>query len=626
MGNFSNDPQARLADSVNKRYVGVRMQQAVPVLDADWNLLEDLRRSEFESMGTWFIGNGVPAGNDGFDIFPVSQANDFGIRNGLCIVSGKLTVNSADTSYVTQPNFAASLSPPVTALATPVADKSFIAYLDVWEHEVDSQQDPTLIDNRIGVETAVRLMRDWVVRVARIPEDIPLVPPSGHLFLQLAQINRKAANPNITVDMLQDLRDTQLAINRKIEVRNSAGTVVVDNARFGQMLTNTRNNVLALSLYVSTVFNSPSTALMSGEILGLQALEVISHASDAGLALVNSHSVANPGALQYLFQLYDAENNFLNVWQNVVLLLGAGTKKYANYQVFIGELAALLNQPTAGTFVGLQTALNTGDLVSAVTTQEQIASLFGAAGNANIPHGGIKILLVTTPAGILTTGQPVTFGFQVTSATTLADTYVVSVLPQAGWPRVVVDAGGNPITNSKVAIPAAPGQTTIFVNVTVQTGSSGLQLRVTSVSNPAEIDQLSNQFTLTQGQASPLGENKILFRTSITSGGVIDPASGNIDVKLNQKCTLSVQVINNTGSDATFALQLTTSSETAVNSWTAAYKGDASVPIPNGGVVSEPMEITPNAGAVSVQLQYTASATIAGETVSATLVIGCAAV
>ncbi|HZD93955.1 MAG TPA: hypothetical protein VE133_06855, partial [Candidatus Sulfotelmatobacter sp.] len=104
MGNFSNDPQTRLTESAGKQYVGVRMQQAVPILDADWNLLEDLRRREFETMGRWFIGDGAPAGSDAFRILP-GNANDFGIRKGIFIAGGKLTEAAADTTYTTQPNF-----------------------------------------------------------------------------------------------------------------------------------------------------------------------------------------------------------------------------------------------------------------------------------------------------------------------------------------------------------------------------------------------------------------------------------------------------------------------------------------------------------------------------------------
>src|SRR2546425_2105779 len=67
-GNFSLDPGARLQDAVAKHYVGVRMQQGVPLLDADWNELEDLRRYELKSLIERFIGDGVPDGNDGFRV------------------------------------------------------------------------------------------------------------------------------------------------------------------------------------------------------------------------------------------------------------------------------------------------------------------------------------------------------------------------------------------------------------------------------------------------------------------------------------------------------------------------------------------------------------------------------
>jgi hypothetical protein len=627
MGNFSNDPQARLIESTGKQYVGVRMQQAVPILDADWNLLEDLRRREFETMGRWFIGDGVPAGSDAFRILPGANPNDFGIRQGLFIAVGKLTEAVANTTYATQPNFGSpDVTPPVTALTTPVANKSFIAYLDVWEREVDSQKDPALVDAHIGVETAIRLKRDWVVRVARVPEDVPglSTPPVGHVFVQLAKIDRTAGNANITVDMIHDLRETQLTINRKIEVRDGVGTIVVDNTRFGAMLKNTRDSVLAFSNYLTTVYNSPSVSLMAGEILGLQAIEVISHAADAGLAMVNAHNLASNGALQYMSQLYDGQNNFFNVWHSVVLQLGSPTKKYAGYQVFVNQLDALLHQPLIGPFTGLLKALQMGDLTAAVTTQEQIASLFSTAGNANVPHGSIQVILANSPAGVLSLGQVARFEFKIKSATTVAGVYTASILPQAGWPRIVVDSAGNPIPNNKIPIGPSPSVVSVFVDVTVQAGSSGLQLRLTSDTNPAEIDQTSNVFTLTQGQPAPLGEDKIQFRVSNVSNGSIDPSSGAISITRTQKSTITVQVTNNTGQSATFALALAKNAETPAGTWTATYKGDASIPIPNGGFVSEQMDITPSGTATSVQLQFTASATISGSPVTAQLIIPCA--
>jgi hypothetical protein len=59
--------------------VGVRIQQAVPLLD-------DLRRLEHEVLGRWFVGSGVPSGNDGFRIsadLAGSDVNDLTIQADL---------------------------------------------------------------------------------------------------------------------------------------------------------------------------------------------------------------------------------------------------------------------------------------------------------------------------------------------------------------------------------------------------------------------------------------------------------------------------------------------------------------------------------------------------------------
>lgn len=68
MGNFSRNTFDAL-----KHYVGVRMQQGVPLVDADWNELEDIRRFELQAFLKWFVGDGVPSGNDGFKIAPAAQ-------------------------------------------------------------------------------------------------------------------------------------------------------------------------------------------------------------------------------------------------------------------------------------------------------------------------------------------------------------------------------------------------------------------------------------------------------------------------------------------------------------------------------------------------------------------------
>lgn len=87
-GNFSRNTFDKL-----KHYVGVRLQQGVPIVDADWNELEDIRKYELETFLKWFVGNGVPLGNDGFKIEQVHEAGhirlsmsgEFGMRTTLTI-------------------------------------------------------------------------------------------------------------------------------------------------------------------------------------------------------------------------------------------------------------------------------------------------------------------------------------------------------------------------------------------------------------------------------------------------------------------------------------------------------------------------------------------------------------
>ena len=92
-GNFSKKGEDTF--DPEKRYVGIRLQQGVPLLDRDWNELEDIRRYEEWKLRKWYVGNGTP--DDGFKISAVEQsANDFRIAAGRCIVDGFEAVNEPE--------------------------------------------------------------------------------------------------------------------------------------------------------------------------------------------------------------------------------------------------------------------------------------------------------------------------------------------------------------------------------------------------------------------------------------------------------------------------------------------------------------------------------------------------
>jgi hypothetical protein len=235
MGNFSRDTFDEL-----KHYVGVRLQQGVPLVDADWNEQEDIRRYELQAFLKWFVGNGVPEGNDGFCILPVTDetGNDFIIKGGdgtaegagRCLVEGWDVINESNLKYSAQPLFENETLAekwgvePVNKLEPPAeGDRTDTVYLDVWEREVDADEDETLVNPDIGVETCVRLKREWVVRVAQGTSETEFdAPPEGHVYYPLATLTRRVSGGDpIEADDITDLRFTHLAVGT-----NTTGVVV----------------------------------------------------------------------------------------------------------------------------------------------------------------------------------------------------------------------------------------------------------------------------------------------------------------------------------------------------------------------------------------------------------------
>ena len=334
MGNFSKDTFDKL-----KHYVGVRLQQGVPLVDADWNEQEDIRRYELQAFLKWFVGNGVPEGNDGFRIIsivnkiiltskkneegvssvevnqenstaakilgfgpsnylasraapPAAQltgevtgdfefkekgltlvvsangmpketvtfrrgtftaaqvaeainsamknltasagdGNDFDIKGGdgtaegagRCLVEGWDAINESDLKYSAQPLFDNKKLAggkkwdvePVKPLTTPKLNRTDTVYLDVWEREVNALEDKDLFnrDIGVGVETCVRLKREWVVRVAQGTNETKQLdaPPVGHVYYPLATLERVAKKAAINQKDIKDLRRTGVAVS-----------------------------------------------------------------------------------------------------------------------------------------------------------------------------------------------------------------------------------------------------------------------------------------------------------------------------------------------------------------------------------------------------------------------------
>jgi hypothetical protein len=222
-------------------YVNVRLQQGVPIVDSDLNELDDVRKFELRAFLKWFVGDGVPAGNDGFRIgggldndvtisagVPAGAADaepeDTALRHvGRLLVDGVDVIIKKDVRYSGQPlhasqpgaaELAAKLRVPVApALAESASDATLVAYLDVWERLLSPADEPDLVHAGLGVETCARMVRDWVVRIgAVLPAPGTAGFLVGHLYYPLAAITRRANTAAIAVTDVRDLRERGLLV------------------------------------------------------------------------------------------------------------------------------------------------------------------------------------------------------------------------------------------------------------------------------------------------------------------------------------------------------------------------------------------------------------------------------
>lgn len=208
-GNFTNDKK----DTFNprNRYIGIRLQQGVPLLDRDWNELEDIRRYEEMALRRWYIGNGSP--DNGFKISALdTPANDFKIGTGRCMVEGFEAVNDPQhydksvNSYTEQQSIDATipdLTPPPATV-----DRVDTVYLDVWIEEVKSEgaDDPLHNPQDLNEPTTVRHKLMWRVRVAG-PGVNYKTDTTYHHYYELAKITRKKGTTTITDADIEDLRE-----------------------------------------------------------------------------------------------------------------------------------------------------------------------------------------------------------------------------------------------------------------------------------------------------------------------------------------------------------------------------------------------------------------------------------
>jgi hypothetical protein len=202
-GDFSNNG----VDTFDplKQYIGIRLQQGVPLLDRDWNELEDIRRYFERSLGADYIGDGSPA-TGGFQVTPpaFSAPNDVVISAGRLMAAGLNLWNPADLLFSEQG----------TRQTLPVLAEAAVLTLYVQPDvlRIDQTADPALANSQdVNIETCLRDKLTW--QAAVIPTGNPL--PAG--AVALAQLSLPANGGQVTASMITDLRRPLLNLGATID-------------------------------------------------------------------------------------------------------------------------------------------------------------------------------------------------------------------------------------------------------------------------------------------------------------------------------------------------------------------------------------------------------------------------
>lgn len=684
MGKFSRDPKTRLDDARSKHYVSVRMQQGVPLVDDDLNLLEGLRRIEFEDDGKWILGNGVPLRSNGFRIvaipggnvntinlrsktigtrlsrlkvdlatssaaaalgfnvtnsssqrfgtspaqltgnraapFPLANGNtlvvkaddnppetitfltaafaniaaataaevsavintalnvsaqagtgnDFIITGGdgttenagRILVDGQMALNETDLKYSEQPLFANTVLAQlwqvaaVNNLTTPAVNETHVAYLDLWNREVDSNEDTELVDTRIGIETTRRLRREWVVRIATA-NNFPAVEaarPAGHTFYRLAHIDRVGGQARIDNPMISDERETDLALRKEVSYRALDGSVQVTSAAMLARLAETRDNIRDFILFLTSKFVAPDSAYAAGEVIGIETLVAIANLAEHGIALLNAKSLDTKGALLLFGQILDAEKRFVSTWETAVLPIvkPAGKIYDTAFKDVIARIKTFVTGPAPIGFVPLEAALQQKNLFEALRSQAQINSSF--ASEIDRPIGTLLLTYLGSISPTIVKNVPFDLRYKVTGTVSPRDDLDVEVLLGAGWQSTVKNSNGSTPLN----IAFGPGTDSREFLVTVQppnldVATSQFNLRVSARHNTSGLTHSSTPKNLAVGQPPPSSEQDFAIAVGTTNVVLVGDAF-RVPINLTS-ANITFRVFNNTNSSVPVALE-----------------------------------------------------------------------
>ena len=495
-----------------RHYIGVRMQQAVPLIDSDWNDAHDIHRREMEILIRNFIGDGVPGLGQGFAIAPVEVDNDFAIQPGLLIVSGWQVINPALLLYSDLSRFEGGS----TDLNSPSGNRFDIVYLDTYEIETTASgnsSDERLVNNAIGIETTARLERVWTIRVAENASDFSALTLNepGHKYYPLARLHR-TTSARIQAYMIEDLRRLGLTLTDGIKAPMyvSRGGELLDPARFSAMLHLTREVIR----YWQENGLFPIVLVSASSWLAYQnAVNEIFNIAAAAEVNSDTFNLDNNGGLSIMQKLVDAQQLLLSV-----------IRTYPGSDLSIVDLYEDYLDGDPGVIDGIQSALDNQDLLGAVQGQEELLDFLGLS-MGDLPTGNITVVMESVvPATPLTTAT-FTITYSVASGLTTPSTpEVFDLTTDVSDTRWAASLNVSQITLA----PGGSGSVTMTVdpNDTLVNGDSA---DITLIARPHRRPSISSSLprqTFTIGELPP-GET-FIFYSGNTATGVHDLVDGAI--------------------------------------------------------------------------------------------------
>lgn len=565
-----------------RRYVSVRLQQAVPIVDADWNERDDIDRYERRALVKWFIGDGIPAGLDSFRIEGTSLTNDFMIRagttnppiepsaalsvtqrwnNGLsragrCLVDGMEVIITRDLAFTEQPlhqsrsgaaTLAARLGVSVITMPAPAAE-SLLVYLDVWERLVRPTEDPLLQHPGLGVESCVRLRREWAVRVrrsAQVPQPTNDDFLEGHSYCALASITRQADSGTIRALDVNDIRRTGLTLNEHLRVPLLVrkGVNVVDSDRFVLTLRGLRTSLLARLREGRLPHQTGSVA---NENVFLTVLQNLMQFAQSGEVQTLARSLDNPAAIAFLQALYIEQRDFLNTLQAIG---NVGTP--AEVVTFLSDYRKRLEGSVADNIRGLKPALDAKDFYDATIAQELI-NQFLSAPIDNLPEGILNVFYVSvTPFQPLVAATLYTFRFEVESllSSPLGNEAInlQATLSAASWQLVSVTPAALTLTNS-----GGRGTVDVVIRPNVAATTCTLTFTAIAARNPL-LRSTQPGIALQLGTQPPVGSQFLFYSDSPLN------ADGQLELRITELTDpfgrdVAVRLVNNNPTARTYRL------------------------------------------------------------------------